>query len=272
MDKSTLIPRLTDIIDVALVAFVLYRLLILIRGARAWRIVAGIVLFALALWGSAALQLRTLHWMLDKATALAPVVLAILLMPELRQMLESAGNLAPLKAIFKGEEVPLSTLDEVILACQEMASQRIGALIVIEQGAPLEEVISTGTTLNAKVSAALLGSIFYEGGPLHDGAVIIRRDMVVAAACRLPLSESSKLDPTLHLRHRAALGMSESGDCVVIAVSEERGTLCIAKEGRLRRIMDRSEFPQVLVAEVKGYPQNGGPSKRKIRTRIGGGN
>lgn len=256
------------IVDVLLVAFLIYRILVLIRGARAWRVVAGIFLFALGLWLSDVAQMHTLHWVLDKAASLGPVALVILLLPELRQMLESAGSLAPIKAIFRSEEVSMSTLDEVVAACQEMASQRIGALIVIEQGAPLEEVISTGTLLNAKVSAPLLGSLFYEGGPLHDGAVVIRAESVIAAACRLPLSENSRLDNTLHMRHRAALGLSEVADAVVIVVSEERGTISIAKEGRLRRIVDRTEFPQILLSEVKGYPQGMGNARKRLRMGV----
>lgn len=257
-----------SILDILLVAFLIYRVLILIRGVRAWRVVIGIVLFAVALWLSDFLQLDTLHWLLDKAASLGPVALAILLLPELRQMLESAGNIAPIKAIFRPEDVPVGTLDEVVAACQEMASQRIGALIVIEQGAPLDEIIQTGVTLNANVTASLLCSLFYEGAPLHDGAVVIRRDTIIAAACRLPLSETARLDPSMHLRHRAALGMSEHADCVVVAVSEERGTISIAKDGRLRRLIDRSEFPEVLMGEVRGYPSIARRPRRKLRERV----
>jgi diadenylate cyclase len=255
---------LVDVVDVLVVAYVLYRLLMLVRGSRAWRIVLGIVTFIFVLALSKYLQLHTLNWLMDKATILGPVALVILFLPELRQAIEGFGKLGlwPSKLGLTESRTEARTVEEIVAAVAELAAQSVGALIVVEKGAPLDEIAANGVLLESRVSAPLLGSIFYEGNPLHDGAVVIRGDRIVAAACRLPLSESSRLDQTVHMRHRAAVGVTEALDCVAIVVSEERGTISISADGRLRRLATHLELRDFLNRELRGT-KDGAPTNGK---------
>jgi diadenylate cyclase len=250
-------------IDVLLVAYLIYRLLSMIRGTRAWRILGGIVIFVLALYVSNLLRLKTLNWLLDKATLLGPVALVILLLPELRQALEGFGKLGKFTEKLSGVDVhaEAKSIEELVAAVTEMAAARVGAIIVLERVGNLDEVISNGVRLDARISAPLLNSIFYLGNPLHDGAAVVRGDHVVAAACRLPLSESSRLDSTLHMRHRAAVGVTEAMDCMAIVVSEERGVISVATEGRLRRLGSHIELREILNREFRGV-ETGHESRR----------
>jgi diadenylate cyclase len=248
-----------DAIDILLVTVVNYKILMMIRGTRAWRVVLGAIGFVGLLWLSSYLGLTTLHWILDKAAILAPLALVILLLPQLRHVLEGLATakllgipIFPQNIGSLQSETEARTVEELVAATAELASSRVGALIVIERGAPLDEIIVNGVELNARVSAPLLGSIFYEGNPLHDGAVVIRKDLLVAAACRLPLSDSQRMDPNLHMRHRAGLGVAEAFDCLVIIVSEERGTISIAHHGRLVRLHDHQELRTALNRELRG--------------------
>jgi diadenylate cyclase len=269
--------KIIDAIDIAFVTLLIYRILLLVRGTRAWRITIGILGLLLAMVGSAALKLNTLHWLLEKAMILGPVALVILFLPELRQAIEGVGRLggflqAPIGLSHRAEEgMEAKTVEDIVAACSELAQESVGALIVIEKAMPLEEVIANGVLLNAVVSAPLLDSIFFENNPLHDGAVIIRGDTIVAAACRLPLSENARLDPSVHMRHRAAVGVTESQDCLSIVVSEERGTISIAMEGRLRRLSSHLELREILNREFRGEekPQRA-PRQRKSKSKTSG--
>lgn len=242
---------LMDLIDIVLVAFIIYKVLMLIRGTRAWRIVAGGFVFVILLFLSNKLKLTTLHWLLDRAAVLLPVALVILLMPELRQLIEGMTRLQFL-GFSPEDNTEIRTIEEIVAAVSELASSRVGALIVVERTQKLDEIISTGVLLNARVSSPLLGSIFYEGNPLHDGAVVVRGDNLLAAACRLPLSESRQVDRAVHMRHRAALGITESFDCVTIVVSEERGTISCAIGDSLRRLNGPNDLRDFLNQEVRG--------------------
>jgi diadenylate cyclase len=240
-----------DVLDIVLVAFIIYKVLMLIRGTRAWRIVVGGAFFILLLLLSSKFHFTTLHWLLDKAAVLLPVALVILLMPELRQLLEGMGRLPILN--HAGDETEVRTIEEIVASTAELSASRVGALIVIERTNSLEDVISTGVNLSARVSAPLLGSIFYEGNPLHDGAVVIRGDTLLSAACRLPLSESRRvIDRTLHMRHLAAIGVSEAFDCITIVVSEERGTISFTAHGEIYKLNGPGELRDILHREVRG--------------------
>jgi diadenylate cyclase len=262
-----------DAIDIALVTFLIYRLLLLVRGTRAWRIILGILGFLVLLVASAAFRLTTLHWILDKATILGPVALVILFLPELRQYIEGLGRIGGWiqPTISRGaheERIEARTVEEIVAACAELASESVGALIVIEKGGPLDEIVANGVLLNARVSAPLLSSIFFENNPLHDGAVIVRLNEIVAAACRLPLSDSVRLDQNVHMRHRAAVGVTESHDCIAVVVSEERGTISYAAEGRLRRLASHIELRDLLNRELRGEERTPKPPRpRRIRSR-----
>lgn len=257
------------VVDIALVTFVIFRLLCLVRTTRAWRILGGIVIFVLALLVSDYLQLRTLHWLLDKATLLAPVALVILLLPELRQTLEGFARLGLWPERLPGDTVRTAakTIEEIVAAVAEMSASRIGALIVIERGVHLDDIASNGVAVNAEVSAPLLGSIFYGGNPLHDGAVVVRGDRVMAAACRLPLSEDLRLAKEFHMRHRAGLGISEQTDSVVIIVSEERGTISLAVDGQIRRLADPIELRTALNDEIRGVADESSNRRKRRRHR-----
>jgi len=245
---------LVHVFDILLVAYLNYRLLSLTRGSRAWRILGGVVAFVILLIISNLLHLSTLHWILDKATLLAPVALVILLLPELRSALEGVGKLGFWPKRLAGLETNTAerTVDAIAHAASELASASVGALIVVEREASLEEIIANGVRLDARVSSPLLGSIFFDQNPLHDGAAVIRGDTIVAAACRLPLSEDPSLAQNLHMRHRAAVGATESNDCLAIVVSEERGSISLASEGSIRTIAPQ-ELKELLGRELRGY-------------------
>lgn len=243
-----------------MVALIIYRLFLLVRGPRAWRIVVAVIMFVLLLAISPGIQFYELHWILDKGALLGPVALVILLLPELRQGLEGLGKLGvdtfqPLQKLGRNQtesRTDLRTIEEIVAAVTELAAGSIGALIVIERAGNLDEIATNGVKLNADVSAPVLVSIFYEGNPLHDGAVIVRREKILAAACRLPLSESSRLAQNVHMRHRAAVGITEATDALAIIVSEERGTISYALDGTLRRLGSDADLRDVLNREVRG--------------------
>lgn len=240
-----------DLVDILLVAFIIYKILMLIRGTRALRFVIGAFFFIVLLGVSNKLKLTALNWLLERAAVLLPVALVILLMPELRQLIEGMTRLQ-LLGFSTEDNTEVRTIEEIVAAVSELASGRVGALIVIERNEKLDEIASTGVLLNARVSAPLLCSIFYEGNPLHDGAVIIRGDTILAAACRLPLSESRRVDRAVHMRHRAALGVSETSDCIAIVVSEERGTISSTIADSLLKLGGHNELRDLLNREVRG--------------------
>jgi len=246
----------------------------LVRGTRGWRILLGLLVFAAALTLSDILNLVTLHWILEKATMLGPVALVILFLPELRQTLEGLTkfSLMPERVVEAGHEKTLdrTAVEEIVGAVTEMARDRIGAILVIETGAHMDEIAANGVPLNAKISSSLLGSIFFGQNPLHDGAVIIRGDSILAAACRLPLSESARIDKTLHMRHRAAIGVTEQNDAVSIVVSEERGTISVVQEGKLQLLKTSAELREFLINQVtkdEPRPEPIRPFRKKDRDK-----
>lgn len=259
---------LVHLFDILVVAYLNYRLLSLTRGTRAWRILGGIVAFVLLLFISNWLELTALHWILDKATLLAPVALVILLLPELRQALEGVSKLGFWPKTFSSSDVSTEerTIEAIVAAASELSSASVGALIVIERQAPLDEIVANGVRLDAQVSSPLLGSIFYDQNPLHDGAAIIRGDTLVAAACRLPLSENPGLSRILHMRHRAAVGVTEITDCLAIVVSEERGTISVAQEGVLTKVSPQ-ELRETLNEALRGMGRSKTSKPRTLRSR-----
>lgn len=245
-----------NVVDILLVTFLIYRLLMLVRGSRAWRVLLGVLGFLIVLYVSGKVHLNTLHWLLEKATYLGPVALVVLLLPEVRTAIEGFGRPATLlpKIVTPSQaedRAVARTVEELVAAVAELAAGRVGALIVIERESPLTEIAANGVSLQARVSAPLLGAIFYEGNPLHDGAVIVRGDTIVSAACRLPLSESSRIDQNLHMRHRAGIGVTEAFDCLTLIVSEERGTISVASEGELTRLKTSLELRQILNKQLR---------------------
>lgn len=266
--------QLVCVVDVLLVAYVIYRLLMLVQGTQAWRIFLGCLGFVVIYRLSAVLQLNTLYWLLDKAIYLGPAAFVILFFPELRAAIEGflpqTVFLDKLASAKIEERAAARTVEELVAAVAELAADRVGALIVVERVAPLDEFVANGVRLDALVSAPLLESIFFEKNPLHDGAAILKGDHIVAAACRLPLSQSKTIDPHVHMRHRAAVGITEALDCLSIVVSEERGTISIAIDGDLRRLASHNELRSILNRELRNIedgPVLDGPGRTHARRR-----
>ena len=224
-------------VDIVVVAYILYRLILLAKGRRAWQILIGIGVFFFLLVVSDWLELVTLNWLLRSITPLGPVAIVILLYPELRELLERLGRLdfwgAPLSAT--RQENITETVEAIVTATTLLSARKTGALIVLARETGLDDVIATGTLLDASVTPELLTTIFYSGTALHDGAVILRNGRLVAAGCTLTLSDAPNIAPNVHMRHRAAMGASENSDAVVVIVSEETGTISLAIGGRLDR-------------------------------------
>lgn len=235
---------LLSIVDIAIVAYGLYRFFLLIRGTRAVQLIQGIVVLLVAVPVSQWLRLYTTHFLLVKIEDMLVVAIPIVFQPELRRALAhiGQGGFFAEGLLATHEETNLTrTVDEIARACDHLSRSRTGALIVIERQTGLNEYAATGTPIGAVVSSPLLENIFVPNTPLHDGAVIIRGDKVMAAAAFLPLTDSAQPGSELGSRHRAAIGISEQSDAVAIAVSEETGWISIATEGRLnRRLEDRA--------------------------------
>ncbi len=241
-----------QMVDILLVTYIIYRLLKLIHGTRAWRILGGLVIFVCALLLSDKLGLNTLHWLLDKATMFAPFAIVILLLPELRATLEELYKIGqwPQRFLQKKTSANQQTIDEIALAVLEMSASKTGAIIVLVNKNQLDFLIPTGTVLNATVSNHLLRSIFYGENPLHDGAVLLDGNRVLAAGCTLPLSESNNLGAKFHMRHRAAMGISEQSDAVAIVVSEEKGTISLFQSGEHSIIKDINVLKDILAKHL----------------------
>jgi diadenylate cyclase len=225
-----------DAIDILIVAALLYRLFALMRGTRAVHMFFGlIVLFALSVvaqW----MNLIAVTWLISSLRTVWVIAFVIIFQPELRRVLAMLGQNRMLSRFVHVRES--GAIPEIVKSVQHLADKRIGALIVLEKDMGLKNFAETGTPVDAKVTAELIGTIFTPPGPLHDGAVIIQNDRVVAAGCILPLSQDERLAPSLGTRHRAALGLSEETDALVIVVSEETGAIAYADGGKLYRKID----------------------------------
>ena len=221
------------LLDILVVAYLLYRLLLLVRGTRALQILGGLGTLVLALYLSERLHLDTLNWLLKQVVPLGPVAIVILFYPELRHALEEFGPRFWSRglSLLNREDVS-EMIDRVVTSANKLSLSRTGALVVFERQTGLDEVIQTGTPIDAFVSVELLDTIFYKGTALHDGAVIIRNGRIAAAECILPLTDRPRVDAAVHTRHKAALGMSENSDAVVLVVSEETGIISLVADGK----------------------------------------
>ena len=240
--------RLIDIIDIMLLALIIYELLVHVRQTRVSQTIKGIVILLAATWLSGVLGMRTIHALLSWAINAGPVLLIVLFQPEIRRILEELGNNPVFDAAARLQQTNNTELiiDEMILALEHMARRRVGALIVVENRNRLNDVIATGTRVDGIVSQPLIENIFEPNTPLHDGAVIVRGDRVVAAACLLRLSDTTGVGRDLGTRHRAGLGVSEVSDATVFIVSEETGIISMAEGGHLVRHLDEGSLRQIL--------------------------
>ncbi|HEV2282684.1 MAG TPA: diadenylate cyclase CdaA [bacterium] len=244
--------RIWDLLDILVVAFVVYQILMLIRGTRAVQLVTGLGLLFLAYIVSRWLGLYTLQWLLSYVGLVVPIALLVLFQPELRRMLEQLGRGSVLLVGYTphglDREAAIRLVNDVARAARILGSRKIGALIVLERRVGLEDFIETGIRVDAIVTVQLLISVFFPNTPLHDGAVIIRGNRLVAAGCLLPLSERPGLIRPLGTRHRAAIGLTEVTDALAVVVSEETGTISLAVEGRLDRGLTEEELKARLLA------------------------
>ncbi len=260
---------LSTIVDIILVAALVYWLIMLSRRTRAWHIIVGLLVYFGLFFLTSILQLHTLNYLLGAFIPLIPVAVVILFYPELRHILENlgkAGSWGRGLAMMAKEDIS-SLIHTIVKATVRMSERQIGALIVIEREHALDDIAATGTRLNAQVSEELIGSIFNPGSPLHDGAIIIRGKQIIAAGCTLPLSESAHVGTMIHTRHKAALGVAEESDAAVVVVSEETGTISLALEGKLHRGLDEEKLTHWLkrltAADERGH-------KSKIAKKVDG--
>lgn len=250
---SVLKFNLTSVIDILIVAFVVYRLMLLIRGTRAVQLIKGLAVLLVATALSSLLNLNTLNWLLKQTMTALVVALPIVFHPELRRALEKLGRgkFLPQNTLTTGEIDGTRLVAELIRACTVLAKNKMGALIILERETGLNEHIDSGVKIEGLVSAEFLVNIFVPKTPLHDGAVIIRGNRVAAAACFLPLSESPNLTSDLGTRHRAGIGVTEVSDAVAVIVSEETGSVSIAVEGVLTRRLDEAALQEKLTSLLK---------------------
>jgi diadenylate cyclase len=237
-----------DAVDILIVAYVFYRLILIIRGTRAEQLVKGLIVLLLATIVSDQLGLNTLHWLLRQLMTVGLIAIPIVFQPELRRALEHLGRGKFFQRTYwnwNPQEFD-HLLDELAKAIPVLVKKRIGALIVIERETGLKEWVETGIAVDGVVSAELLINIFFPRSPLHDGAVVIRGSQIVAAGCYLPLTDDPSLNKELGTRHRAGIGITEHSDAVSIIVSEETGIVSVAHNGILTRYLDEKKLRAIL--------------------------
>ncbi len=245
--------RMRDVVDIVIVAVVLYKLFTLIKETRAEQLTKGIVVLLILTKLSEWAELFTINWILNNAMTVGTLAILIVFQPELRRGLEYIGRsrfFTKSLIEIRGESLS-KVVEEIVEAAASLSRQKIGALIVIERQTGLNEVAETGTRINGLVSSDLLINIFIPNTPLHDGAVIIKDDKIKAAACFLPLTDNTSVSKELGTRHRAALGISERSDSLSIIVSEETGAISVAENGSISRYLDTKTLTQILLDMYK---------------------
>ena len=241
-----------DVIEILIITFLFYHILICIKNTRAWNLFKGLMMILIFVMIAAIFEMSTILWIAEKSLSVLLIALVIIFQPELRNALENLGNknlFAKFLSFSKTEEEKFSdhTIDELIKGTYAMAKVKTGALIVIEDSISLNEYVRTGIDVDGLVTSQLLINIFEKNTPLHDGAVIVRGDRVVSATCYLPLSDSMALSKSLGTRHRAAVGISEVSDSMTIIVSEETGKVSIAMRGQIYHDIDANFLREKLV-------------------------
>ena len=245
--------RWTDIVEILILTYLIYHILVWIKNTRAWSLLKGLLVVAVFVALAALFNMSTILWIVQHVTGIAVTAIVILLQPELRSAMEELGQTNILSSLFNLDYTRTpegrfsdKTITEIVRACMQMSRVRTGALIVIEQTSPLQEYARTGIDMDALVTSQLLINIFEKNTPLHDGAVIIKNNRIVAATCYLPLSEN-RMDKGLGTRHRAGVGISEVTDSLTIIISEESGEVSLAYRGALTRNVTENELKERLV-------------------------
>lgn len=262
--------RIVDIIDILIVAYVIYKAIGFLKETRAKVLIKGVVIL-LAIWLVAQwMDLISIKWLLNKFFNYAIIAVAIIFQPELRNALERVGHSGFSRlggGSSAGSEKAVHCIDDVCKACASMQEQKIGALIVFERSTPLGEIIATGTEVDAAVSMELVGNVFYPKSPLHDGGMVIRGERIASAGCILPLTVNNELSKELGTRHRAAVGMSEVSDAVVVVVSEETGVISVCIGGVITRDFNQVSLREKLYGELITVEETG---RRNLFTRLFG--
>ena len=243
--------NLSNVVDIIIVAYILYKLFILIHETRAEQLIKGLVFIVVVMKLSQVFGLITLYWLIQNTLTVGLIALIIIFQPELRKALEHIGRTKFLtRKLFDSDEEIQQVVDEITIAAISLSQVRTGALMVIEQETGLNDFMESGIKIDAHVTSALLENIFVENTPLHDGAVIIRRDRIITAACVLPLTEQY-LDKELGTRHRAGVGVTENSDAIAIIVSEETGNISLAINGKLTRNYSGEKLKNILTKALK---------------------
>lgn len=241
-----------SVLDILVVSYIFYKAYNLMKETRAEQLLKGMLLLVLLIPISSLLRLNMLYWILSNTLTIGVLSIIIIFQPEIRRVLEHLGRTTFNEVhILNDEEKMDAVVGEVINAASNLSKLKTGALIVIEQRTGLAEIVTTGTKIDAAISSALLENIFVVNTPLHDGAVIIRNDRIAAAGCFLPLTTHDDLSKSLGTRHRAALGISENSDCIVVVVSEETGIISLAVNGSLTRNYDKEKLKDILTRILK---------------------
>ncbi|MBR1989504.1 MAG: diadenylate cyclase CdaA [Firmicutes bacterium] len=239
---------ITDILDIAIVTFIVYKIIGFIRETRAEQLAKGLLFLVAVMLLSKSMHLYTLHWMLSSIMTVGLIAVVVIFQPELRRALEHLGRSKITSVLSEvDKEEAKHMINQMVEAVSSMSASRTGALIVIEQEISLNDIVETGTVIDAAISEQMLGNIFYEGAPLHDGALIIRGDRLYAAGCVLPLTQNKALNKELGTRHRAGIGITENSDALVIIVSEETGIISVAQNGKLTRFLDTKKIEKMLL-------------------------
>lgn len=255
--------RFIDLLDVAIVAFIVYRVLLLIRGTRAMQMLTGLGILGIAFFVSSTLELFTTHWVLSYFFDYLILIVIVLFQDDLRRALTNVGK-NPFFSTASAEE-ELEMIDEIARAATRLAKERIGGLIVIERETGLKNFIDTGSKLDSRVKSELLYSIFIPSSPIHDGAAIVTGGRIAAAGCFLPLSKDPNIDKRYGTRHRAALGLTEDSDAIVILISEEAGEAHLVKNGKITTNLNEQEIVQSLAA-LLDISRSSGTLPRRIST------
>lgn len=263
---------ITDIVEMAIIAFIIYEIILWIKNTRAWMLLRGFLVLILFVIMAALFEMDTILWIADKVFNIGVLALVIIFQPELRKALEQLGQNNMLAHLLQNnsgksrDTLGESVIDEIVKAAFEMGKARTGALIVLERDISLNEYIATGISIDGVVTSQLLLNIFEHNTPLHDGAVIVRGNRVVSATCYLPLSESMRISKALGTRHRAGLGISEITDSVTVIVSEETGYVSVAQDGKLIRHMN-AEGLKTLLKSCFAETEDETPRRRLLKGR-----
>ena len=244
---------LRDMIDIFLVAFLIYRVMLLVRTTASMRIFKGILAILAVAALTQILELRTLNFLLGQVLAVGLLAMVILFQPELRRMMDHLGSSFSLSRFLSPEKTPDEmdmVISQTVKACEVMGRERVGALIVFARTHRLDEYFKTGTVIDSRVSEQIIRNIFFTKAALHDGAMIIRDGRIAAAGCVMPLSDSHRLSADLGTRHRAGVGTSEASDAVVVIVSEETGTISVAGGGMVKRHLASQPLERLLRQEL----------------------